>query len=151
MTDDDNEKSDFDDFVKQLQAEIDKKEKEIYTSAVLEEYHNPKNIGVIQEDELSGFGQAQSDSCGDNMLFYLKVVEDHITDIKFRTDGCGVTTAVGSKITTLVKGMRIDEALSLTPGQIEESLDGLPEEHKHCTRLGIAALTNAINDYKKKN
>lgn len=140
---------DFDDFVNRLQEEIDKKEKEIYSDEVLEEYHHPKNLGALSDEECDAFGEAASDSCGDNMLMYLKVKDNVIIDIKFRTDGCGVTTAVGSRLTTLVKGKTIEDAKQLSAADLEKSLGGLPKEHTHCTRLGIAALTNAIENYLK--
>ncbi|MBD3352898.1 MAG: iron-sulfur cluster assembly scaffold protein [Candidatus Lokiarchaeota archaeon] len=141
--------NEFDDFVKKLQAEIDKKEQEDYSDIVREEYHNPSNVGKLSEDLCNGFGRYTSEVCGDSVLMYIHIEEDHIENIKFRTDGCGVTTAVASKLSKMVKGKKIKDAMSITPEELTDALGGLPDEHLHCPKLAITALDKAIKNFQE--
>ena len=85
--------------------------------------------------------------CGDEMEFYL-VIEDHrITDIKYYTEGCGATRSCGAITARLIKGKTIEEALSVSAGEIKKNIKDLPEDHLHCTILSVSTLYRAIADY----
>ena len=109
---------------------------------------NPRNVGVIENPD--GYGKVGNPVCGDLMEMYIKVENGIITDIKFKTFGCGSAIATSSMVTELAKGKNIDEALKITRGDVADELDGLPPQKMHCSNLAADALHAAIEDYKKK-
>ncbi len=121
----------------------------MYSEKVIEHFRNPRNVGVIEDAD--GVGEVGNPVCGDMMTFYIKVKDGIITDIKFKTFGCGAAIAVSSMISELVKGKNVDEALSISSKAVVEALGGLPSNKIHCSNLGAVALARAINDYKRRN
>ena len=84
------------------------------------------------------------------MEMYIKVEDDIIKDIKFKTFGCGSAIATSSMVTELAIGKTVDEALKITRNDVANELDGLPPQKMHCSNLAADALHAAIEDYKKK-
>ena len=121
----------------------------VYSDKVMEHFHNPRNVGVIEDAD--GMGRVGNPVCGDLMEMFIKIENDHITDIKFRTFGCGSAIATSSITTEIAKGMSIGDALKLTRGDVAEELDGLPPIKMHCSNLAADALHAAIVDYLNKN
>ena len=119
-----------------------------YSKKVMEHFMNPRNVGVIENPD--GYGKVGNPVCGDVMEIFIKVKEDKITDIKFRTFGCGSAIATSSMVTELAKGKHIDEAVKITRGDVASELDGLPAQKMHCSNLAADALHEAIKDYKNK-
>lgn len=119
-----------------------------YSKKVMEHFMNPRNVGVIENPD--GYGKVGNPVCGDVMEIYIKVKDDIITDVKFKTFGCGSAIATSSMITELAKGKHIDEALKITRNDVADELDGLPPQKMHCSNLAADALMEAIKDYKKK-
>ena len=119
-----------------------------YSKKVMEHFMNPRNVGVLQDPD--GYGKVGNPICGDVMEIFIKVKDDIITDIKFKTFGCGSAIATSSMITELAKGKHIDEAIKLTRNDVVEELDGLPLHKLHCSNLAADALHEAIQDYKSK-
>ena len=120
-----------------------------YSKKVMEHFMNPRNVGVIENSD--GYGKVGNPVCGDLMEIFIKVKDDKITDIKFKTFGCGSAIATSSMVTELAKGKHVDEALKITRNDVADELDGLPPQKMHCSNLAADALREAINDYKKKN
>ena len=85
------------------------------------------------------------------MKMYIKVKDNTIVDVKFKTFGCGAAIATSSMATELIKGKSIDEALKLTNKAVMEALDGLPPVKVHCSVLAEQAIKAALADYYKKN
>ncbi|MBN1755866.1 Fe-S cluster assembly scaffold protein NifU [bacterium] len=119
-----------------------------YSEKVLDHFMNPRNVGVIENAD--GYGKVGNPVCGDLMEIYIKVENDIITEIKFRTFGCGSAIATSSMVTEMVKGMHVDEALKVTRDDVANELDGLPPKKMHCSNLAADALHVAIRDYKEK-
>ena len=119
-----------------------------YTEQVMDHFMNPRNMGEMED--ASGVGTVGNAKCGDIMRIYIKVEDDVITDVKFKTFGCGAAIATSSKATELVKGKTIDEALQITNKMVMEALGGLPPVKVHCSVLAEEALHAAIQDYKDK-
>ena len=119
-----------------------------YSKKVMEHFTNPKNVGVIENAD--GYGKVGNPVCGDLMEIYIKVKDDIITDIKFKTFGCGSAIATSSMVTELAKGKNLDQALKITRGDVANELDGLPAQKMHCSNLAADALHEAIKDYKNK-
>ena len=119
-----------------------------YTEQVMDHFMNPRNMGEMED--ASGVGTVGNAKCGDIMRIYIKVEDDVITDVSFKTFGCGAAIATSSKATELVKGKTIDEALQITNKMVMESLGGLPPVKVHCSVLAEEALHAAIQDYKDK-
>jgi len=119
-----------------------------YTEQVMDHFMNPRNMGEMED--ASGVGTVGNAKCGDIMRIYIKVEDDVITDVSFKTFGCGAAIATSSKATELVKGKTIDEALQITNQMVMESLGGLPPVKVHCSVLAEEALHAAIQDYKDK-
>jgi len=119
-----------------------------YSKKVMDHFMNPRNVGVIEDRD--GYGKVGNPVCGDVMEIFIKVEDDIITDIKFRTFGYGSAIATSSMVTELATGMNVDEALEITRNDVANELDGLPPLKMHCSNLAADALHEAIKDYKEK-
>ena len=120
-----------------------------YSELVIEHFQNPRNVGVIEDAD--GVGKMDSPVCGDLMEIYIKVDNSHITDIKFRTFGCGAAIASGSMASEMIKGKSLAEAEALTDEDVAKALGGLPEKKMHCSNLAASTLHEAIEDYRNKH
>jgi nitrogen fixation NifU-like protein len=116
-----------------------------YSKMVMEHFMNPRNVGVIENPD--GYGKVGNPVCGDLMEIFIKVKDDKIEDIKFRTFGCGSAIAVSSMVTEMAKGRTLEEAMRITRKDVAEELEGLPPQKMHCSNLGADALHEAIKDY----
>jgi len=120
----------------------------LYSDKVLDHFENPRNVGEIPD--ANGVGLVGNAKCGDIMQMFLKIENDIIVDVKFKTFGCGAAVATSSMATELVKGKSIKEALQLTNKAVMEALDGLPPVKVHCSVLAEQAIRAAISDYYKR-
>jgi len=121
---------------------------EKYTEKVKDHFFNPRNVGEILDAD--GVGTVGNPKCGDVMTMYIKVKNDIITEIQFKTFGCAAAIATSSITTVIVKGMNIQEAKKLTRNTVAEELGGLPAVKLHCSNLAADALKEAIKDYENK-
>jgi nitrogen fixation NifU-like protein len=121
---------------------------DLYTEKVMDHFRNPRNMGEIKDAD--GFGKVGNPKCGDVMAIYIKVKDERIIDIKFKTYGCTAAISTSSILTEMVKGKRIDEALKVTRDDVAKELGGLPAIKMHCSNLAADALKEAIKDYRKK-
>lgn len=120
----------------------------MYSGKVMEHFRNPRNVGEIPDAD--GIGEVGNPVCGDMMAFYIKVKDNRLEDIKFKTFGCGAAIAVSSMISEMAKGKTLDEAMKITNKMVAEELDGLPKNKLHCSNLGADALHRAIENYLNK-
>ncbi len=121
----------------------------MYSKDVMEHFMHPRNVGEMPDAD--GVGEVGNPVCGDIMWIYIKVKDDRIEDIKFKTLGCAAAIATSSKVTELAKGRTLDEALDLSNKEIVESLGGLPPVKIHCSLLAVDGLKEAIHDFLAKN
>jgi nitrogen fixation NifU-like protein len=126
----------------------DKKEEIMYTEKVMGHFSSPRNVGIIEDAD--GIGEVGNPVCGDMMAFYIKVKDDKLVEVKFKTFGCVAAIAVSSMVTEMAMGKTLEEAKSITKQAVAESLDGLPKEKMHCSNLGAQALAEAIKNYEEK-
>ncbi len=119
-----------------------------YSKKVMDHFMNPRNVGTIENAD--GVGRVGNPVCGDLMEVSIKVEDERITDIKFRTFGCGSAIATASMVTELAMGKTIEEALKITRQNVADELEGLPPKKMHCSNLAADALHEAIKDYQKK-
>ncbi len=119
-----------------------------YSKEVMDHFTAPRNVGEIKNAD--GMGEIGNPTCGDMMTFYIKVKDNILEDIKFKTFGCGAAIAVSSMVSEMAKGKTLDEALKITNKDVAVKLGGLPKNKLHCSNLGADALHAAIEDYKKK-
>jgi len=120
----------------------------MYSEKVMDHFSNPRNVGEI--DSPSGTGMVGNPACGDIMKLTVKIEGDVITDVKFKTFGCGAAIATSSMVTELVKGKNLTDAERISNQTVAEALDGLPPVKMHCSNLAADALHAAIEDYKKR-
>ncbi len=120
----------------------------LYSKTVMDHFRSPRNVGEIEDAD--GVGEVGNPICGDMMTIYIKVVDEHIKDIKFQTFGCGSAIAVSSMLTEIAMGKSIEEAKKITNKDVAEALDGLPKNKLHCSNLGADALQMAIKDYEDR-
>lgn len=120
----------------------------VYSEKVMDHFTNPRNVGEIENAD--GIGEEGNPVCGDMMTFYIKVKDDRLEDVKFKTFGCGAAIAVSSMVSEMAKGKTLDEAMKITPESVAKELEGLPKNKFHCSNLGAQALHKAIEDYKAK-
>ena len=121
----------------------------IYSDKVMDHFTNPRNVGEISNPD--GVGEEGNPVCGDMMTFYIKVKDNRLEDVKFKTFGCGAAIAVSSMVSEMAKGKTIDEARNITPELVAKELEGLPKNKFHCSNLGAQALNKAIDDYMAKH
>ena len=121
----------------------------MYTEKVMEHFRNPSNMGEIPDAD--GVGTVGNPVCGDLMTMYIKVKDNRIEDIKFKTFGCGAAIATSSMTTDLAKGKTLEEAMKITRASVADSLGGLPPVKMHCSNLAADALHSAIEDYYKRH
>lgn len=114
----------------------------------MEHFRNPHNMGEIPDAD--GVGTVGNPVCGDMMTIYIKVKDNRIEDIKFKTFGCGAAVATSSMVTDIAKGKTLEEAMKITRGDVADELGGLPPIKMHCSNLAADALHAAIDDYQKK-
>lgn len=120
----------------------------LYSEKVMDHFTNPRNVGEIEDAD--GIGEVGNAKCGDIMKMFLKIDNGVITDIKFKTFGCGAAVATSSMATEMIKGQKLEDALKLTNKAVVEALDGLPASKLHCSVLAEQALKAAISDYYKR-
>ena len=120
----------------------------LYSDKVMEHFLQPRNVGVIEDAD--GVGEVGNAKCGDIMRMYLKIDDDIITDVKFETFGCASAIASSSMATELIKGQRVEDAMTLTNKAVAEALDGLPAYKMHCSVLAEEAIQAALEDYQNK-
>ena len=121
----------------------------MYSDKVMDHFTNPRNVGEIEGAD--GVGKVGNTKCGDIMKIYLKVEDNVIQDVKFKTYGCGSAIASSSMATEMIKGKTVQEALNLTNKAVAEALDGLPPVKMHCSVLAEQAIKKALQDYALKN
>lgn len=140
-----DDKKELDEFAKNLQEQILKQYRAVYSEAVLERWQNPRNMGAL--DKPDGYARVQG-SCGDSMEMFIKVKDEVLTECAFQTDGCGTTIACGSMATEIACGKTLTQALArVSAREILKRLDGLPEDNVHCAQLAAEALRMALADY----
>ena len=119
-----------------------------YSEKVMEHFATPHNVGKIEDAD--GIGEVGNAKCGDIMKMYIKVNNGIITDVKFKTFGCGAAVATSSIATEMIKGKSIDDALKVTNKAVVEALEGLPPQKLHCSVLAEQAMKSALSDYYKR-
>ena len=120
-----------------------------YSDKVMDHFYNPRNIGEIENPD--GVGEVGNAKCGDIMKMMIKVENGVISDVKFKTFGCGAAIATSSMGTELIKGKTLKEAWKLSNQAVVEALGGLPAVKVHCSVLAEQAIKAAITDYCQKN
>ena len=120
----------------------------IYSDKVMDHFNHPRNVGIIEYAD--GVGTVGNPVCGDIMKMYLKIDHGVITDVRFKTFGCGSAIATSSMATEIIKGKTIEEALTMTNAAVAEALDGLPPHKMHCSVLAEEAVKAALADYYTK-
>ena len=121
----------------------------VYSEKVMDHFLHPRNVGEIENAD--GVGEVGNAKCGDIMKMYLKIQDNRVEDVKFETFGCGSAIATSSMATEMIKGKKVEEALTLSNKAVVEALDGLPAHKIHCSVLAEEAVKAAIEDYYKKN
>lgn len=117
-----------------------------YSAKVLDHVNNPRNTGSL--DDANVVVQAGDPGCGDALVYFIKIADDVVTDIKFLIKGCGAAIATTSIATELVMGKRLEEVLAIDDQTIADALDGLPEEKMHCSNMAASALHAAVQQYR---
>jgi nitrogen fixation NifU-like protein len=120
----------------------------VYNEKVMEHFMNPRNVGEIENPD--GIGEVGNPVCGDMMTFYIKVDDNRLSDVKFKTFGCGAAIAVSSIVSEMAMGKTLEEVRKITPALVAQELEGLPKNKYHCSNLGAQALNKAIDNYLKK-
>ena len=119
-----------------------------YSEKVMDHFMNPRNVGVIEDPD--GYGKVGNPTCGDVMEMFIRVKEDRIEEIKFRTFGCGAAIATSSMTTEMALGKTVEEGMKITRQDVAGELGGLPPNKMHCSNLAADALHMALEDYRNK-
>ena len=121
----------------------------MYSEKVLDHFNHPRNVGELQD--ANGIGEVGNAKCGDIMRMYIRVEDDVIRDVSFKTFGCGAAIATSSMATDMIRGKTLEEALKVSNKAVMEALDGLPPAKVHCSVLAEEAIRAAIDDYRNNN
>ncbi len=135
---------DFDDFVRELEAQIHQETREAYGEKAFERWRKPRFMGVLTKPD--GYGRVTG-TCGDTMEIFLRVEEEIVKEASFQTDGCGSSMVCGSFAAEMCLEKTPDEILEITGEAILEELGGLPREDQHCAFLASETLQEALHDY----
>jgi len=135
---------DFERLVEELQRMALENMRAYYSEDVVQECLHPQNVGRMARPDVSAVVHG---GCGDTMEFFLRMADGRIAELTFLTDGCGPTVACGSKLTSMARGMPLDQALQLTADDLLQALGGLPEENIHCAQLAVNTLRGVISEY----
>ncbi|MGB2982835.1 MAG: iron-sulfur cluster assembly scaffold protein [Candidatus Bipolaricaulia bacterium] len=135
--------TDFDGFEEGRQKRTTEDSRSAYSDGAVERFLNPKNLGRLAEADAYGVVHGW---CGDTMEIYLRLTGERIKEAGFMTDGCGLTVACGSMLTTMIEGLSVEEAQKITPQQLIEAVNGLPEENAHCAKLAVDTLLVALKN-----
>ena len=119
----------------------------MYSEKVMDHFVNPRNVGELEN--ANAIGEVGNPKCGDIMKIYMRIEDDIIKDVTFKTFGCGAAVATSSMATEMVKGKTVKEALALTNKAVTEALDGLPPQKIHCSVLAEEAIKSALANYYK--
>ncbi|MFX0009178.1 MAG: iron-sulfur cluster assembly scaffold protein [Candidatus Hermodarchaeota archaeon] len=133
-------------YVEDLQKMIYDEEMKMYNERIIELYHEPKNWGRPPDEEIT-VSKTYEGSCGDTMVIFLKIEDNIITKAHFLTDGCGASVATGCQTTLLIENTSVEDAEKVTAEDIDNALNRLPEDHKHCAELAFRTLQRALDDY----
>ncbi len=120
----------------------------MYSEKVMDHFENPRNVGEIPDAD--GIGDVGNPTCGDTTKVFIKVENNVIKDIKFKTFGCAAAIASSSMLTEMAKGKTLEDALQITDEAVAEMLDGLPPQKMHCSNMAADAMHKAIEDYKSR-
>ncbi|UCG43552.1 MAG: Fe-S cluster assembly scaffold protein NifU [candidate division WOR-3 bacterium] len=120
----------------------------MYSEKVMDHFRSPRNVGEIEDPD--GVGEIGNPVCGDMMTFYVKVKDNVLTDVKFKTFGCGAAIAVSSMVSEMAIGKTVEQALAISNADVAKELGGLPPNKLHCSNLGADALHAAIRNYQEK-
>ncbi len=112
-----------------------------YSQEVIDHFLNPRNVGVLEKPDCFN---AMSGICGDTIGIYVGLEDQTIATISFVTNGCGPTIACSSALTSMAKGLRIQEAMKITGKDLIDYLGGLPLENTHCADLAVNTLRSAL-------
>jgi len=141
------QKTDDQDFYDHIQAHLDREMEKFYSKKTIAYSKNPVNTGRMTDPD---GGAIIKGLCGDTMEIYILIEKEIIKEVRFFTDGCGVSLACGSAVTELVKGKNIHEALKISPHNVIDNLGGLPRDGIHCAILAVSTVHKAIADYLLK-
>ncbi len=120
----------------------------MYSEKVMEHFTNPRNMGEIEQPD--GVGQVGNPVCGDVMKITIRVRDNHIEEVKFKTLGCAAAIATSSITTEMARGKSLEEAMAITRQRVAEELGGLPQNKMHCSNLAAQGLHKAIEDYRSR-
>lgn len=121
----------------------------MYSDKVMEHFRNPRNVGEVENPD--GVGEVGNPTCGDMMRITIKVKDNAIDDVKFKTLGCGAAIATSSMLTELARGKKIEDAEKISRNDIADALDGLPPAKMHCSVLAADGLRKAIEDFRSRS
>jgi nitrogen fixation protein NifU and related proteins len=119
----------------------------VYNKKVMDHFMNPRNVGEIENAD--GIGEAGNPH-GDQMKIFLKIRDNRIEDVKFKTFGCAAAIASSSMTTEMLKGKTLEEAWQLTNEEVADALEGLPPGKLECSVVSREAVHKAINQYREK-
>ena len=112
----------------------------------LDHAHNPRNAGLLEDANV--VIQAGDSECDDRQIFFIRIEDDTIQDIRFLIEGCETTVATASIVTEMVMGQSLDTVLTISDRSIADALDGLPKEKMHCAEISALAMHTAVHQYR---
>ena len=112
----------------------------------LDHARNPRNVGLLEEANV--VIQAGDSECDDRQIFFIRIEDDMVQDIRFLIEGCETTVATASIVTEMVMGQSLDTVLTISDRAIAAALDGLPKEKMHCAEMAASAMHTAVRQYR---
>ena len=101
----------------------------IYSDKVKDHFMKPRNFlfGDESQFDFDAVGIVGNPICGDQMKMYIKVKDDKIEDVRWKTYGCASAIASTSALSELAKGKTLDEATQIPVTETKEFLKAKKE------------------------
>jgi nitrogen fixation NifU-like protein len=112
----------------------------------LDHVRNPRNVGLLEDANV--VIQAGDPECDDRLIFFIRIEDDMVRDIRFLIEGCETTVATSSVATEMAIGQSLDTVLTINGRSIADELNGLPEEKMHCAAMAASAMHAAVYQYR---
>jgi nitrogen fixation NifU-like protein len=116
-----------------------------YSQTLVDHFLNPRNTGPMRQPD--AVAEAAYAPCGDLARFYLRVLADRVTEVRFQAYGCGPTVTAASTASDLVTGSTVEALAAVTSEAVERALGGLPDDRKHAAEIVATALRKAAVNY----
>ena len=123
---------------------MDQELKELYQQVILDHNKSPRNFRAIENATQQAEGY--NPLCGDRLDVYLIVKDGIVKDVSFKGEGCAISKASASVMTSLLKGKKIEEAEEMFE-KFHNLVTGKLGENPDLDALGKLAVFAGVQEF----